>query len=198
MQWRWEVNYTIVSQIDWITREGDQSHEVDVGCNYCVRGALDSPKWWRWRPARQRWRCRACAVRAARVSCAARHSSASPRRRHLAISARRYRVPLVRGSRADRWRVWYGVFGPAGSGDPRARVRDVSACATRAARDDDPRACQGHGAAARSESGRARYYHGLRVVCRGARCHPAQQADRKEPQGGWHPGSQGHQAAAPW
>lgn len=65
-------------------------------------------------------------------------------------------------------------------------------------RDDEPRACEEHGAAARSEPGRARYRHGLRLVRRGARRSRQEQADREEPQGRWHPGRQGHQAAAPW
>lgn len=88
----------------------------------------------------------------------------------------------------------------ASSGRPRSRSRGgrvvpwsrgtralARACAALRARDDGPRACEGHGAAARSEPGRARHRHGLRLVRRGARRHRAEQADREEPQGGWHP-----------
>jgi hypothetical protein len=39
-------------------------------------------------------------------------------------------------------------------------------------------------------------HHGLRHERRGARLQGAQQADREEPQGGWHSGRQGHQAPA--
>lgn len=43
-----------------------------------------------------------------------------------------------------------------------ARVRERARART--SRDDDPRACKGHGAAARSEPGRARYSYGLCIV----------------------------------
>lgn len=141
---------------------------------------------------------RACAEPAARQGARPSFVRGPTPRRHLEPSP----VPSA---------LWLPVPGRCGAGVPSSdvlrargspsvpvRVRER----TRArrgppARDDGPRACEEHGAAARSEPGRARHRHGMRLVRRGARRHRAQQAHREKPQGRWRPGREGHQAAAP-
>lgn len=150
--------------------------------------------------ARRRCGGGACALGAPFQTCAVRHSYAGSRRGATSVGYQRSVCPLSSvalgiawvkpESRAGRLVVvaWRWSASPW-SQSTRALAR---ACAALRARDDGPRACEGHGAAARSEPGRARYRHGLRLVRRGARRHCAQQADREEPQGRWHPGCQGH------